>query len=503
MSSLIHRLIRSALLVGIATQFVAAVTSAQPAEGEHQLSAEEARRPIQALTRLTSLRDLKQTQTAMTTPAVQSWQTQQGSRVLFVQTDALPIVDVRLTFDAGSARDSELRAGLFGLAHLTASMLDEGTTTRRGDEIAAGFEQTGAQYQAAAYRDMFTIELRTLSAPAQRQSAVTLLLDILQNANFPDDAYARIRQNQLVGQKQRFDSPAAIAQIRFFREAYGNHPYAQPSTGTTNGLNQITTADIRAFKQRYLVSRNLNIAITGQLSRAEAAALAEQLSAALPVGEHAAPLPAPTMQSARTVRVPYDAEQTNIIIGQPAVTRLDPAVPALLVGNEILGGGDFNADLMTELREKRGLTYGAYSGFGLTRSQGPFTISYATRASEAETSLQVAQETLKRFLTRLPEASRVEEVKSGLINAFPLGLSSNASINGYLGLIGFYGLPDSYLADYPKRIAQVTPQAIQAAFASHVKPDQLITVVVGRTNSTPSPSDSVQPAASQPSAEQP
>ena len=482
------------LIAGLMTSLLLPMPVALAADNEHSPVAAVSGQPISALKRLDSLRSSPATpgqrartlrhvpQPAMTTPAVQSWQTTQGTPVLFVASPILPMVDVRLTFDAGSARDSEIMPGAYGLAHLAANLLDEGTRSQTADQIAATFEQVGTQFSASAYRDMFVVEIRSLSAVQPLQTSISQLLALLQDAQFPADSLARVKQNQLVGQKQRFDSPAAIAGIRFFREVYADHPYAQPSSGTASGIARVDSALLQQFKQRYLVNQNLNIAITGALDANQARQIAQQLADALPAGQHAAALPQPAMQTARIVRVPYDSEQTHIMIGQPAVSRLNPAVPALMVGNEILGGGDFNADLMRALREQRGLTYGVYSGFGLTRSQGPFSISYSTRADQAETSLQVTRDTLTQFLRQTPDRQRVEEVKMGLLNGYPLSLASNAAINGTLSMMGFYGLPVTYMADYPQQIASVTPPQIQAAFAAHVRPEQLVTVIVGRTD---------------------
>lgn len=435
---------------------------------------------IQALTQLTSLQQAS-AQPALNTPKVESFRTKAGTPVLFVAAPELPIVDIRLTFDAGSARDSSIRPQLYGLASLTAKLLDEGTSTQSTDQIAAQFEALGVQYNAAAYRDMFTIDLRTLAAPHLFSPALDQLLALLKDAQFPQSSIDRVFQNAAIGQRQREESPSTVASIRFWRELYGTHPYAEPSAGTQASLKQITRDDLLAFKSKFLVARNLNIAITGQLTLKQAKALAEQLTQALPKGEPAPALPTPALgTTARLVHIPFQSSQTHIIMGQLAIQRDNPDLPTLSVGNEILGGGDFNALLMKELREKRGLTYGAYSGFSAMRSLGPFSLSYSTRADQARQSIDVAQQTLAQFLQQGVNESTVQEAKEGLLNSYPLSLASNQNINGFLAMMGFYGLPTSYLADYPKQIAQVNAAAIQRAFQQYVHPDTMLTVVVGQ-----------------------
>lgn len=443
---------------------------------------------IQALQHLSSIAQAS-AQPTLNLPKVESFRTRSGTTVLFVAAPELPIVDIRLTFDAGSARDGSIRPQLYGLASLTAQLLDEGTSTQSTDDIAARFEALGVQYSAAAYRDMFTIDLRSLASPQLLTPAVEQLLHLLKDAQFPQPSIDRVFQNAAIGQRQREESPSSVANIRFWRELYGTHPYAEPSSGTQASLKQIRRDDLLAFKSTYLVARNLNIAITGQLTLKQAKQLAEQLTQALPSGQPAPALPSPTSsQQARLVQIPFQSSQSHVVIGQLGVKRDNPDLPTLSVGNEILGGGDFNALLMKELREKRGLTYGAYSGFSAMRSQGPFSISYSTRADQASQSIEVAKQTLAQFLNQGVSESMVQEAKEGILNSYPLSLASNQNINGFLAMMGFYGLPSTYLADYPKQIEQVNASAIQRAFMQYVQPQTLLTVVVGQSlPTTPSP----------------
>ncbi len=464
-----------ALAVGTLT---VALNNPVLAEENHQ--AELSNAPITSLSTLSSLRNIA-VSTSLKTPDIQSFKTKSGTPTLFVAAPELPIIDVRLTFDAGAARDSELRAGLFGLASLTSQLLDEGTSTQTTDDIAKRFEQLGAEFSAASYRDMFTVNLRVLSDPAYFNPAIDQLLAILKDAQFPQSSIDRVLNNAAIGQQQRKESPASVVGIRFYRELYGKHPYAEPVTGTEDSLKKITPQDIRQFKDTYLVANNLNIAITGQLNSQQAQELANRISQSLPAGKKAQPLPEPsTLTSAKTVAVPFNSSQSHVMIGQIGISRDNPDHYALAVGNEMLGGSGFNALLMKELREKRGLTYGAYSGFTPMRAKGPFIISYSTRGDQAVESIKVAKQTLHQFMTQPLDQQLLNETKEGILNGYPLSLSSNESILGYLGMIGFYDLPTSYLADYPKQIAAVTAQDIQQAIGKYIKPEQMLTVVVGQ-----------------------
>jgi len=436
---------------------------------------------ITALKQLDSLKN-PVSMSQLHTPTVHEFKTSSGTRVLFVEAPELPIVDIKLVFDAGSARDSELKQGQYGLASLTSQLLAEGTPTQTTDQISANFERLGAQFGAAAYRDMFTVNLRTLSDSNLLNPAVDQLLSILKDAQIPQSSFDRIMQQDRLGLAAQKDSPSTTANIRFWQELYGKHPYAQPTTGTLTSIETIKPADIRKFKDTYLVAHNLNIAITGQMSLSQAQVLAERITQSLPQGQHARTLPKPEATTGRTVYIPFDSTQTHVMMGEVSITRDNPDLPALTVSNDVFGGGDFSAILMQELRVKRGLTYGAYSGFNPMHSNGPFILNYSTRSDQTNQSLKVTQQVLRDYIEKGVPLDKLNEAKTGILNSYPLSLSSNQNIVSFLASMGFYGLPNSYIADYPKQIEAVTPETAHQAFVRYINPDAMLTVVLGKKN---------------------
>ncbi len=469
---------------------------ALPSHAETHASTTPSSAEITALPHLDSLKNAAST-AALKTPQVQAFTTTTGTRVLFVEAPELPIIDLRLVFDAGSARDGELSAGQYGLATLTAQLLDEGTTTQNTDQIAANFERLGIDYSASATRDMFVVSMRSLTDPTLMNPGVDQLLSLLKDAQFPQNSFDRILQQNRLGLEQQKESPGTMASIRFMEKLYGQHPYAEPTTGTPESLNRIKPADLKRFKDNYLVAHNLTIAIVGQLSLDNAKALAERISQSLPQGHAAKPLPAPAAFTAQNAFIPFDSTQTHVIMGEIGVRRDNPDLPALTVANEIFGGGNFSAMLMKELREKRGLTYGAYSAFSPLQSNGPFIISYSTRSEKTDESLHVARQVLTDYLHQGTDQRTFDEAKTGLLNSYPLSLSGNSTIAGRIANMAFYHLPLTYMADYPKQIEAVTPDSARAAFGTYVHPDQMLTLVLGKTAPTSQPSTPTQSAVAQ------
>ena len=177
----------------------------------------------------------------MAAAKIDHWQTKQGSRVYYVHTDGLPMVDIQVVFDAGSARDGQR----FGLAALTAGMLDTGAGKWNADEIAERFESVGANFGAGSSMDMATISLRTLSDKALFDKALETMQIILTKPTFNDADFKREKNRTLAGLKQQQESPGDIASIAFYKTLYGEHPYAHSDAGEIKTVSALTAKDVR------------------------------------------------------------------------------------------------------------------------------------------------------------------------------------------------------------------------------------------------------------------
>lgn len=402
-------------------------------------------------------------------------------RSLFVESPTLPIIDIQLTFNAGSARDSEIGTNLYGLSNMAAQLMDEGTTNYTAQEIISTFESVGAKFSVAAYRDMFIIKLRTLSDPEKLQPALAMMLEVLNHSTFKTPSIDLMLSNTAVGQKQLKENPDRMKNIVFYRTLYDKHPYAEPITGTQSSIKRISPENLIQFRKQFLVRNNLNIAITGQLTLKEALKLSEKIAKQLPTGNKADPLPAPNIRTDFNIRhIPYASSQAHIIMGEIGTTRDDPDYLALQVANRIFGTGGFNSILNQELRVKRGLTYGAYSNFNFMQVAGPFSLGYSTEQEHLLESIQIAHQALINFINTPIDQQQLEETKLGMMRAFPNNYSSNATINAQLGAIGFYHLPADYLNHYGEKLNELTAIQVQNAIRKHLHPDRLTIVIFSK-----------------------
>ncbi|MFC4861980.1 M16 family metallopeptidase [Pseudomonas sp. MAHUQ-62] len=408
---------------------------------------------------------------------IQSWTTAEGAKVLFVAAPELPMFDLRLTFAAGSSQDGATS----GLATLTNAMLNEGVKGKDVTAIAEGFESLGAEFGNGAYRDMAIASLRSLTAPEQRTPALELFTQVIGAPTFPEDSLARIKNQMLAGFEYQKQNPGKLAGLELFEKLYGQHPYAHSSEGDAKSVPGITVAQMRAFHQKAYAAGNVVIALVGDLSRADAEAIANQVSRALPKGPALAKLPEPDVPKPGLNHIEFPSKQTHLMLAQLGIDRNDPDYAALYLGNQILGGGGFGTRLMEEVREKRGLTYGVSSGFTAMQVRGPFMIGLQTRAEMSQGTLKLIQDIVRQYLADGPTQKELDDAKRELAGSFPLSTASNADIVGQLGAIGFYNLPLTYLEDFMTKVQALDVAQVKAAMAKHLNPDQFVIVTAGPT----------------------
>ena len=450
---------------------------------EHTAKDVDISQPILAEQALTSLQHTKPLEFDL--PTIHRFETTSGIPVAFVSTDQLPIVDVSLRFNAGSARDESIRADAGGLASLTAQMLSKGTTELNETEFATEVENLGVNLAGMAYKDQLVITLRSLSDADNLEPAVRLVNAMLRTPRFDADVLARSKAQQTLILKSMEQSPAFLAQRAFDQVLYGDHPYADMTFGSLATVPTITTEDIQTFWRRYGVANNASLSITGDLTLSEAKRMAENLTQGLKAGSPATTLPVPKPPKPQQININYASDQTYVLMGQLGnAISADPKTwqqqSALTIGNEILAGSGFNSRLMQAVRKREGYTYGIYGAFNAMQTTGPYQISFSTRNAKAQDAIDLTLEVIEDTLTDGVTQSEFELTKQSIVNAYPMSFASNASMNQTLGALTFYELPDSFITDYPKRIENMAMGEVNQALRKKINPDDFIIITVGQ-----------------------
>jgi zinc protease len=409
---------------------------------------------------------------------IQHWTLDNGARVYFVENRALPMIDVSVDFPAGHARDSRATSGT---ANLAIGLMRMGAGGLSESELSARLADVGAQMSTRFDPDRSGYQLRTLSSPAEREQAVGVLARVLLEPAFPEPVLSREKERLVAGLREADTKPETTAERAFAAALFRDHPYGLRAAGELDSLPRVTRDDLIAFYRRWMRSDWAVVAIMGDLSRADADALARRLTAGLPRAEGPLPALAPVtpLPAAAERRIPHPASQSHILVGQPGLRRNDPDYFPLFVGNYVLGGGGFASRLVDEVRQKRGLAYSSYSYFAPYAELGPFQMGLQTKKEQADEALAVVRETLARYVQEGPTEKELEAARSNLVGGFPLRIDSNRKIHDYLGTIGFYHLPLDYLDQFVPAIEAVTVEQVRDAFRRRLDPGRMVTVVVG------------------------
>ncbi|MFV2059171.1 MAG: M16 family metallopeptidase, partial [Gammaproteobacteria bacterium] len=413
-------------------------------------------------------------------PKIQTWKTKNGSKVLFVPTMQLPMLDLRVTFDAGAARDGDKS----GLALMTNSMLDQGAklgdSTLNSDDIAERFDSIGARFSNSSLKDMALLSLRSLTDAEILNQSLETFMAVLQNPTFPKRDFDRTKKQMLIGLKAQEQSPASIANKLFYKNLFGSHAYSTPSTGTEKSLKSISIADLKNFYSTFYVAKNAVIVMVGKLELKQATKIAENISSGLAIGEKPLAITeTKSLTEPKIISEQFPSSQTHILMGNIGLKRGDKDYYALYIGNHILGGSGFSSRIVNEIREKRGLAYSSYSYFVPMRVNGPFTVGMQTKNDQTDEALKVLNDVLVKFVTEGPTAEELEHSKLNTSGGFPLRIDSNREIVEYLAMIGFYDLPLNYLGTFVDKINALTLEQVKDAFKRRIDPTKFLTVIVG------------------------
>jgi zinc protease len=405
---------------------------------------------------------------------IQHWTSNSGARVYFVESRAIPVLDVSVEFPAGGAWDAGRVAGV---AHLTLEMLKAGSARFSEDEVNQRLADIGAELGETFDPDRAGFRLRTLVA--ERARAIDVLAEMLQAPRFPEEALERERARAIAEVQEAETRPDGAAERRLYALMYPGHPYG--IIPTEESLAAVTRAEVeRFYRDRYRASRAV-VTVVGDVDRPTATALADALTARLPAGADDGPRLEPAKPQTRgTVeRIARRSAQSHVLAGMPGLSRDDPDYFPLFVGNFVLGGGGFVSRLYKEVREKHGYAYSAYSYFLPLAAHGPFELGLQTRNDQADAALAQARAVLEDFIRRGPTPQELAAAQRSLVGSFPLRIDSNRKILDQAAMIGFYRLPLDWLDKFIPGIKAVTLESVRSAFARRVPPEALTTVIAG------------------------
>jgi len=408
-------------------------------------------------------------------PPIEKRTLSNGVEVWLVEAHEVPLVQVNLVIPAGSGDDP---ADKFGLASLTAAMLDEGAGSRDALEIADAIDFLGASLSTTSSFDASAIRLNV--PVARLEAALAIMADVALRPTFPQAELDRLRQERLTALLQARDDPAQVAPLTFSRVVFGEtHRYGTAAMGTDATLKAFTTGDVRGFHESRYQPAGATLVVAGDVTAAAVLPLLEKHVGSWKGSAPArAPLPEARQLTDRRVYIVDmpGTEQSQIRIGWVGVPRASGDYFTLQVLNTVLGGS-FTSRLNQNLRERNQFSYGAGSRFDMRLAAGPFFAAAGVQTDKTADALREFFNELNAIRTITPE--ELVKAKNYVALSFPSEFETIGDLAAHIEDLIVYDLPDDYFENYVANIQAVTAADVERAAAAYIQPARFAVVVAG------------------------
>lgn len=398
-----------------------------------------------------------------------------GVNAWLVQEETIPFVALELRFKGGGSLDLP---GKRGATNLMVGLLEEGAGDLDAREFAERAESLAASFDFDISDDAVSISARFLTE--NQDEALALLRDAITQPRFDQAAIDRVKAQIVSGIRSDAQDPDDLVGAAFDSMVFGDHPYGSSIEGTEESVAALTRDDLLTAYKGALARDRVYVGAAGDISAEGLAELMDKLLEDLPeTGLPQAPDIDVSTEAGVTV-VPFDVPQSVAIFGHEGIARDDPDFFAAFVLNEILGGGGFEARLMEEVREKRGLTYGVYS-YLVPKDHAAL---YLGRVSSANDRIAEAIAVIRDEWSKMAENGVTQEeldgAKTYLTGAYPLRFDGNGPIANILVGMQMDGLPVDYVNTRNAQVEAITLEDIKRVAARILKPEALRFVVVGQ-----------------------
>jgi zinc protease len=402
-----------------------------------------------------------------------------GLRVFVVSDHAQPSIAARLVIlTAGSARDP---AGMPGVAQMTAEMLAQGTAKRSAREIAEAIDFIGGSLDAAAGKDTTLVTLDVVKK--DMDSGLDLMSDVVLHPAFRRDELDRQRRQLLSNLTVQYSDPEYLASVVFSRIVFGNSPYGWPQEGIPETVKKLSRDELAKFHNVHYAPNQSLLALAGDITPPEAFAAAEKYfgtwsksDVAKAMGRPGV-LPGPSGQHIWLIDKP-DAVQTQIRVGTLGIRRSDPNYIPVAVMNRIFGGG-YNSRLNTEVRVKKGLTYGAYSSFNSYRYAGSFAVGTFTKTASTVEATKLIVDLLGKMSSGNVTPAEMDFARDYLAGVYPIQSETAERVAERVLTVAAFDLPEDYNDTYPDRVRSVTRAQVRQMAQRYLGTKSLDIVLAG------------------------
>jgi predicted Zn-dependent peptidase len=405
-----------------------------------------------------------------------------GLHVRTVEHSSVPVISFVLQVEGGSGADTP---DTEGLAAIVADMVDEGTGSLSAIDVSDALARIGGDYDVDVSPDVTVFSLTTLVRFAER--GATLLADMTTRPSLHDSDFTRIRQLRLDRLKQLKDLPNAVAERAFLRLMYAQHPYGHLPIGSDQALRRLSLDEVSTLHGATYRPSRATLVVTGALSHDQllraAAVFGEWRDD--PSARHlsiqaASAIEPSDMLPPRLAVIPREsAAQSELRIGHLSARRNTPDYPALLVMNALLGG-QFVSRVNLKLREEKGYTYGARTGFDWRRGLSPFVLQASVHTAATANAIADSIAEIEGLrAVRPPTHDELVLAKTSLTRGYPRNFETAQQVARSVAQLALYDLPDTYFAEFVPKVNAIGEDDITRAATRYLDPARLSTLIVG------------------------
>lgn len=398
-----------------------------------------------------------------------------GITAWLVEDHNIPFTALEIQFRGGTSLEAPDKRGVVNLMTAT---LEEGAADLDSRGFAEARDALAASFSFDAGTDSVGVSAQFLTE--NRDQAIELLRAALVTPRFDQDAVDRVREQVLSSLRADEKDPSTIASERFERLAFGDHPYGSSGDGTIETVTALTRDDVVAAHKAALARDRVFVAAAGDITAAELGVLLDRLLGDLPATGAPQLAEAPWLLPPGVTVQDFPSPQSTVFFGQRGIPRDHPDFFPAFVLNEMLGGGRFTARLMTEVREKRGLTYGIGTYIVNMDHADMLLGQFSASNDKVAEAIDVVKSEWGRIGREGVTPEELEATKTYLTGSYPLRFDGNGPIASILVGMQMDGMPIDYVTTRNSKVEAVTMEDVKRVAASLFDPDALHFVVVGQ-----------------------
>lgn len=404
-----------------------------------------------------------------------------GLRIVYIRKEKLPLTRLNVMIESGSKYDPENKKGL---SNLTSMIIDEGADGLSALDISDAFDMLGSDFSVHSDSESISLKLQTLTE--NLESSLNILSKVLLKPDFKEQDYEREKKKTATKLLQLRDEPDFLAdRILDYRIFGENNPYAFPSLGYDDHLENIQLSDITDFYS-YKFSPNVSHVIgVGDSDFGSFVNVIKKFFIEWNVSARTSLLSYNNPVNSRKIFLfdKKDSVQSEIRIGHSSLNRNSYNYFSRLILNTILGG-QFTSRINLNLRENKGYTYGAFSAFSYLKNAAYFYVSTSVGIENTFNAVNEIYMELEKIRDGVTDVE-LEFAKSSIIKKFPSNFETYRQISGNLATSVIYSLPDNFFNTYIENVSAVTADQVRAAAQDLIHPDKAFCVIVADKNKLP------------------